>query len=138
MMMTIDVRKCNAQKKYAGDLTGEFEADDALIDIPYVRFFSPVRAELHYEILEDDSVEVTGTLFFALEGACSRCLAQTEQKFEGSVDACFVPQGGESEEYRYRNGVVDLQSCLNDALILALPGRLVCEPPCVALEWNEK
>ncbi len=137
-MMTIDVRKLNVQKKYTGDLAFEFEGDESLLEIPYVAFSSPVKAELHYEILEDDSVEVTGSIFFSLKGACSRCLSETERSYVGEVDAYFLPRGGESEDYRYTNGVIDLSDCLNDALMLALPPRLECAEECIPLEWHEQ
>ncbi len=136
--MTIDVRKLNVQKKYAGELSFEFEPDDNLLDIPLVAFSKPVKADLHYEILEDDSVEITGTVTFTLKGACSRCLKDAEQTFTGEVDGYFVPNGGESEDYRYTNGIINLHDCLNDAVMLALPGRIVCGEACVPLEWNEK
>lgn len=138
MIMTIDVRKLNIQKKYAGDLQFEYEGDSSLIDIPYVSFAAPIKAALHYEILEDDSVEVTGTVSFTLKGACSRCLSDAEQSFVGEVDAYFLPRECESEDYRYINGIINLQDCLNDAVMFALPGLLVCSDSCVALEWNEK
>lgn len=138
MKLTIDVRKLNAQKKYAGDVTFEFEGDNSLIDIPYVTFSAPITARLHYEILEDDSVEITGSVTFSLKGACSRCLKEAEQTFLGEVDAYFVPRGGEDEDYRYTSGVIDLSDCLGDAIMLALPGRLVCGENCIALEWNEQ
>ncbi len=137
-MMTIDVRKLNAQKKYAGDLSFEFEGDESFIGIPFVSFSSSVKAELHYEILEDDSVEVTGSIAFSLKGACSRCLSETEQTFIGEVDAYFVPCGGESEDYRYQSGVICLNDCLSDALMLSMPSRLECKSECVALEWHEQ
>ena len=138
MKLTIDVRKLNAQKKYAGDVTFEFVGDNSLIEIPYVTFSSPVTARLHYEILEDDSVEITGSVTFSLKGLCSRCLQEAEQTFSGEVDAYFVPREGESEDYRYFGGVIDLDDCLGDAVMLALPGRLVCGENCIALEWSEQ
>lgn len=134
-MFQIDVRKLNAQKKYAGDLSFGYDEDDGLIDIPYVKFSSPVSVSLHYEILEDDSVEITGSIAFSLKGACSRCLSETEQRFSGEVDAYFVTHGGEEEDYRYQNGVIDLRDCLKDAVLLALPPRLVCGENCVVPSW---
>ncbi len=137
-MMTIDVRKLNVQKKYAGELSFEFEGDESFIGIPFVTFSSPVKADLHYEILEDDSVEVTGCITFSLKGSCSRCLNETEQTFVGEVDAYFVPKGGEDDDYRYTGGVIHLNDCLCDALMLCMPARLECGENCVALEWHEQ
>lgn len=138
MIPKIDVRKLNAQKKYAGDYAFEYEGDSSLIGIPYVSFSSPVGVRLHFEILEDDSVEITGSVNYTLKGACSRCLNETEQAFQGEIDAYFVPHGGESEDYRYTGGIIDLRDCLNDAVMLSLPARLVCGENCVPLEWKEQ
>lgn len=136
-MITIDVRKALSRRQYAGDVALEFQADESLLEIPYVKFSSPVTANLRYEIAEDDSVEITGEIRFSLKGACSRCLKETEQTFCGEVDALYVARGGESEDYRYKNGVIDLSDCLNDAVMLALPMRLECGENCVAPEWKE-
>lgn len=135
--MKIDVRKCNAEHIYAGDLTFETEGDNSLIDIPYVRFASPVKAVLHYEILEDDSVEVTGRISFSLKGLCSRCLSETEQSFSGEAEGCFSTVEGE-EDYTYRCGVVDFSELLRDAVLDALPVRLVCGGDhCIPPEYKE-
>ena len=138
MIPKIDVRKLNAQKKYAGDLAFEYEGEQSLIDSPYAAFSAPVGVNLHYEILEDDSVEITGCVTFTLKGCCSRCLNAAEQTFSGELDAYFVPRGGESEDYRYTGGVIDLRDCLNDAVMLSLPARLVCGKNCIPLEWKEQ
>lgn len=136
MISEIDVRRCIAKKIYAGELVFEFEGDDELVDIPYVKFSSPVKASLRYEIYEDDSVDVTGSIAFTLKGLCSRCLAETEQNFSGEVNACFVPNGGDGEEYGYTQGKIDLTEALRDAVMYAMPQRLVCENACNLPEWE--
>ncbi len=138
MTLSIDVRKLNAQKKYAGDLQFEFEGDPSYLVIPFVSFSSPVRASIHYEILEDDSVELTGSITFSVKGSCSRCLTETEHTFSGEVEAYFVTRNAESEDYVYSGGVIHLQDCFNDALMLAMPSALVCSDACVPLTWNGK
>ena len=136
----IDVRKCNAEGKYTGTLDFEFEGDASLIDIPFVSFSTPVHAVLDYEIFEDNSVEVRGELSFTLEGACSRCLKQTEEHIVSEAEALFVPKGGKTEEedYTYRNGIVDLGEFLRDTVLFALPSALFCAEGCSAPEYNEE
>lgn len=133
----LDIARCNAEKKYAGTLRFGFCADGSLLDIPYVSFASPVEAELSYDILEDDSVEIRGTLSFVLQGACSRCLRQTQQRVSGEAEGYFVPGDGNGEDYSYRNGVIDLTEFLRDSLLFLLPARLVCSAPCVAPDYKE-
>ncbi len=138
--MMIDVRKCNAEGKYAGTLDFEFEGDASLIDIPFVSFSTPVHAVLDYELFEDNSVEVKGELSFTLEGACSRCLKPTKEHIVSEAEALFVPQGGKAEEedYTYRNGIVDLGEFLRDTVLFALPSALFCAEGCSAPEYNEE
>ena len=135
-MTVLDVRKCNAKRAYTGELEFAFEPDREWLDIPFVQFAAPAAVRLNYEIFEDDWVDVRGTLTFCLKGACSRCLEETEQTFTGEVEASFSPNGEEDEAYGYRGGVIDFTEALRDALLFALPSRLVCEGGCELPAWK--
>ncbi len=111
MIPRLDVRSLAARKIYTGELSFEYEAEDALLDIPFVRFSSPVRVRLDYEILA---------------GSCSRCLGETERAFEEEAVGIFEPDGGDGETYGYRNGVVELNEFIRDSVLSALPPRLLC------------
>lgn len=124
MIPKIDVRSLVANKTYAGELSFEFEAVD-LLDIPFVEFSSPVKAELGYEIFEDNSVEVRGRFTYSLKGACSRCLSETQKTFTAEVEGVFEAGKGDGESYGYINSV-DLGEFLRDSLAFALPSRLLC------------
>ena len=139
MIPRLDVRKLSAEKKYSGDLSFEFEAEENLIDIPYVSISAPVKAELHYEILEDDSVEVKGKLFYPLKGLCSRCLKETMMNVEAEVEGYFIPSGGkgEDEDYSYTNGFIDLREFLRDAVMFSTPAGLLCSEDCTAPDYKE-
>ena len=78
--MIIDVRKLNAQKRYSGSMEFDYSAPETLIEIPFVKFAAPVKVSFEYDLLEDDSMEIRGTVSYKLEGQCSRCLK------EASVD----------------------------------------------------
>ncbi len=125
MIPVIDVRSLLAKKTYEGALDFSYEPDGALLDIPFVSFSSPVHAELRFRIFEDDAVEVSGKLTFALKGACSRCLAPAEQVIEGDVFGLFEVGEGDGETYGYQH-TVELSELLRDALLFALPSRLLC------------
>ena len=127
MVPKLDVRRCNAEKKYAGELSFAFEGDETLVEIPYVTIASPVTGTFRYEILEGDVVEVKGRLSFLLKGLCSRCLSETEQRIESDAEGYFFPNGDGKEDYSYSNGVVDLEEFLRDSVMFALPGVLHCE-----------
>ena len=125
MIPKIDVRSLLAKKNYEGVLVFDYEPEKDILDIPLVELSSPVHAELRYEIFEDDSVEVKGTLTFTLTGECSRCLAPAEQRFEGEVKGLFEPGEGDGVTYGYTHVIV-LHELLRDALLFALPPRVLC------------
>ncbi|MBR7185880.1 MAG: hypothetical protein IKD43_00035 [Clostridia bacterium] len=125
MIPDIDVRSLLAKKIYVGTLVFEYEPEEDILDIPYTKFSSPVKAELRYEIFEDNSVEVKGSITFSLKGACSRCLEPAEKCYTEEVEALFETPEGDGETYGYQH-VVKLNEFLRDALLFALPSRLLC------------
>ncbi len=134
-MMIIDVRKLNAQKKYSGRLEFEYEAPENLIDIPFVKFSSPVKVEVEYELFEDDSLELRGKILYTLEGQCSRCLKETSERVEGELDAYFQPFKG-GEDYAYSGGVIDLTNAVNDAIMSSMPRTLSCGENCQDIRYT--
>lgn len=125
LRMIIEVKKLNALKQYRGRLNFSFQAASDLIDIPYVKFSTPVHVEGEFFLLEDDSVEVEATLSYGLKGLCSRCLREAEAKITYVMHEYFVSEDN-GEDYIYENGVVDLRQALQDAVLLSLPSRLLC------------
>ena len=134
-MMIIDVRKLNAQKKYSGTLEFEYEAPENLIDIPFVKFSSPVKVEAEYELFEDDSLELQGKILYTLGGQCSRCLKETSERVEGELDAYFQPFKG-GEDYAYSGGVIDLTNAVNDAIMSSMPRTLSCGENCQDIRYT--
>ncbi len=135
-MMVIDIRKLNAQKKYSGELVFDYDAPELLIDIPFVKFATPVKVEAFYDLLEDDSLELKGKISFVLEGKCSRCLMETSQRIEGELDAYFEPRK-DSEDYSYSNGRIDLKEALEDAVMAAMPYVVLCKEDCKGIQYSE-
>ena len=134
-MLIIDVRKLNAQKKYSGTLEFEYEAPENLIDIPFVKFSSPVKVEAEYELFEDDSLELRGKILYTLEGQCSRCLKETSERVEGELDAYFQPFK-DGEDYAYSGGVIDLTNAVNDAIMSSMPRTLSCGENCQDIRYT--
>ena len=134
-MMIIDIRKLNAQKKYSGTFEFEYSAPEYLIEIPYVKFASPVKIVFDYELYEDDSLEAKGKISYLLEGQCSRCLKETRMSIEGEFDAYFEPRK-DYEDYGYTNGVIDLKKAIEDAIVFSMPFGLSCGENCEELSYN--
>ena len=135
--MVIDIRKLNAQKKYTGEMQFDYSASDTLIDIPFVNFSTPVTVKFSYELYEDDSLEIKGTVSYTLTGQCSRCLQTATQKIVGDLDALFEPIAG-GEDYSYKNGVIDLKQAVDEAIMASLPFILSCGNDCVGLTYSDE
>ena len=135
-MMIIDIRKLNAQKKYSGELEFEYSAPESLIEIPFVRFSAPVKVAFSYELYEDDSLDIQGTVTYNLEGQCSRCLKETSQTVVGELDAYFQPCK-DFEDYGYTNGIVDLKKAVEDAIMASMPFTLSCDEECEGIPYSE-
>ena len=132
--MIIDIRKLNAQKQYAGEMEFAYSAPETLIAIPFVRFASPVRVSFHYELYEDDSLEIRGTVAYRLEGQCSRCLQSAAMEIQGELDAYFEARL-DFEDYGYTNGKVDVTQAVEDAIMLSMPFSLSCGEACKEISY---
>ncbi len=135
--MIIDIRKLNAQKKYSGNMEFSYSAPEALIDIPFVKFATPVFVKFFYELYEDDSFEIKGTVSYRIEGQCSRCLQEASQQIEGELDAYFQPFKN-GEDYAYSNGVIHLQQAVDEAIAASLPFTLSCGENCEGISYIDK
>ena len=63
--MRIDVRKLNVQKKYSGSMEFDYSPPESLIEIPFVKFAGPAKVSFEYELFEDDSLEIRGSIFLS-------------------------------------------------------------------------
>lgn len=134
--MVIDIRKLNAQKKYSGTMEFEYSAPETFIEIPFVKFATPVKIEFSYELYEDDSLEIRGTVSYRLEGQCSRCLKDASAEVVGELDAYFEPRK-DYEDYGYTNGVVDLTKAVEDAIMASMPFTISCGEDCQEIRYSE-
>ncbi len=134
--MIIDIRKLNAQKKYSGRMEFEYSAPEDLIEIPFVKFAAPVKISFEYELYEDDSLEIRGTVAYRLEGQCSRCLKEAFTEVEGELNAYFESRK-DYEDYGYTNGVVDLKKAVEDAIMASMPFTISCGENCEGIRFSE-
>ncbi len=133
-MMFIDIRKLNVQKKYSGEMEFSYDAPENLIEIPFVKFASPVTVRFSYELYEDDAFEVKGTVSFDLIGQCSRCLKDAKTSVEGELDALFEPKK-DCEDYAYFGGIVDLKKAVDEAIMASMPFTLSCGENCESIGY---
>ncbi len=136
-MMISDIRKLNAQKKYSGSMQFEYTASEAFIEIPFVKFAGPIKVSFDYDLYEDDSLEIRGTVAYRLEGQCSRCLKDAAQDVVGELNAYFENRK-DYEDYGYANGMVHLENAVEDAIMASMPFTLSCGEDCKGLSWTDK
>ena len=133
--MLIDIRKLNAQKKYEGRMEFEYSAPETFIEIPFVKFAAPVKIVFDYELYEDNSLEIRGSVSYVLEGQCSRCLKETKMQVEGELDAYFENRK-DYEDYGYTNGFVNIAQAVEDAIMASMPYVLSCGEDCETISYN--
>ncbi len=136
-MMVIDIRKLNAQKKYSGSMEFNYSAPESIIEIPFVKFKAPVKVLFDYDLYEDNSLEIRGSVIYILEGQCSRCLKETEQEVKGELNAYFEDRK-DYEDYGYTNGIVHLENAVEDAIMASMPFVLSCGEDCEGISWTDK
>ncbi len=136
-MMVIDIRKLNAQKKYSGRMEFSYSAPQTLIEIPFVTFDGEVKIVFDYDLYEDDSLEIHGKVCYRLTGQCSRCLQEASEEVEGELSALFEKTPN-FEDYGYTNGIVHLETAVEDAIMASMPFTLSCGGACKGLSWTEK
>ena len=132
--MILDVKKLNGLKQYSGEAEFSFQPPENLVDIPYVSFSGTAVAKICYELFEDGSAEVRGTVKFRLKGLCSRCLKETEREVTGEIDARFVRREN-GEDYVYDGNIIDLTELFNDSVVFAMPRVLSCGENCEGLSY---
>ncbi len=126
MIPTINVAQCRSRGTLKGAFDFEYLPESELLDIPFVSFKGPVRVHLEYAIAEDDTVEAEGEISFTLEGDCSRCLAHAEADVSDTFSGVFVRGEGDGETYGYGNQIVKFDELIRDAVLFALPSRVLC------------
>ena len=133
--MLIDIRKLNAQKKYEGHMEFEYSAPETFIEIPFVKFAAPIKIEFDYELYEDNSLDIRGSVSYLLEGQCSRCLKETKMQVEGELNAYFENRK-DYEDYGYTNGIVNITQAVEDAIMASMPFTLSCGDDCEPISYN--
>lgn len=77
---------------------------------------------------------VSGALRGSYAGSCRRCLSPLQIPFEVEVAEVFRPASGEWEEgYVLKEGSVDLERMVIDAVGLEMPANPLCRPDCAGL-----
>jgi uncharacterized protein len=100
--------------------------------------YLPVPEKVHGELVV--SKATTGTVFelgfqTRLHGPCYRCLADAvvDVEIEGREYQATSPDTDELRTPYLENDQLDLSGWARDALVLALPDKILCRPDCAGL-----
>lgn len=83
-----------------------------------------------------EGVLASGTARVLLDGECARCLDAIADDVDVALQELFVYPESDAEEdeaARLDGKLLDLESMLRDAIVLALPFRPVCRADCPGL-----
>lgn len=87
-----------------------------------------------------DGLLVRGTVAATMHMSCSRCLTDVEDVVHADVTELFAGEAAGLDEegeveagYEIREGTIDLDTLLRDALVPAAPYRPLCRPDCQGL-----
>ncbi len=123
--------------------TAEAPADLG-IEVLRVPEGSPVRLDLRLEAVLE-GVLVTGTAAVELVGECVRCLEAIDDELEVDLQELYVyddhaataREHGDAEledqTSRLQDDLIDLETLVRDAVVLALPFQPLCEEGCPGL-----
>ena len=111
---------------------------DLGIEVLRVPEGSQIDLDLRLEAVME-GVLVTGSASAELTGECARCLEPIEDEIDVRFQELFVyddqgySSGEDDEVSMLQDDLLDLESLLRDAVVLALPFQPVCEDDCPGL-----
>jgi uncharacterized protein len=96
----------------------------------------PAGAEVEADVVLESivgGVSVSGTVRAEWTGICRRCLEPAAGSLVLAVREHFTEGGDGEETYPLREGEVDLEPMVRDAVLLELPQAPLCRPGCLGL-----
>lgn len=93
----------------------------------------PVRIDVLLESVVE-GILVSGPLSGRIDYRCARCLKPFAGEFRVEVTELFTLQpDGDDEDYPVREGAIDLEPMVRDAVLLAMPFSPLCREDCLGL-----
>jgi uncharacterized protein len=132
---TLDITDLLGRPGASRPLALELDVPEGL-DLPLVEQIEALRLDGVLESLVD-GVLVRGTLSARIDVACARCLSPFGIDAAAEIAELYTEPGPDAEEvepgYEVRDGSIDLDALVRDALLPLLPVAPVCRPDCRGL-----
>jgi len=114
---------------------------EAPADLGYDVYGVPEGSAMDIELRLDaimEGVLATGTASARATGECVRCLAEVDNAFVATFQELYLyeapsQEDGTEEELALEDELLDLETPLRDAVVLALPQNPLCGPDCPGL-----
>lgn len=122
-----------------------------LVEKDEYKFLTPIKIEINASYAVDKKIRVIGKSSVNVEIACDRCLAKYTHPVAAEFNLVFsdtpqdsmeednhseegfeIPRDAEDIEY-YTGDIIQLKSCIQEQVILALPHRALCNDNCKGL-----
>ena len=133
MSLTLDVRDLIGRPGSSREVGLSELVEDLRTELVEVPADRPVALALLLESVTDGLL-ISGGVTGRVTMSCARCLATFEQDLQVTVHELFAPEPEEDEDvYPVREGSVDLEPMIRDALVLAMPFAPLCREDCLGL-----
>jgi uncharacterized protein len=133
-MEPVDVRDLLAQPGASRRVAKEERIRGMRTEMAGVPEERPVRIEVLLESVVE-GILVSGPLSGEIEGRCSRCLKEFDRGFRVEVRELYAhgAEEDQDDEYPIREGTIDLEPMVRDAVVLSIPFSPLCRPDCLGL-----
>ena len=133
-MEPVDVRDLLAQPGASRRVAKEERFRGMGTEMAAVPDERPVRIEVLLESVVE-GILVSGPLSGEIRGRCSRCLKEFDRNFRVDVRELYAHgvREEEDDEYPIREGTIDLEPMVRDAVVLSIPFSPLCRPDCLGL-----
>jgi uncharacterized protein len=133
VMEPVDVRDLLAHPGASRRVAKEERFTGMKTELAAVPEERPVRIEVLLESVIE-GVLVSGPLSGEISYRCARCLKDFGDDFRVEVRELYSPHANEErDEYPIRDGQIDLEPMVRDAVVLAMPFSPLCRPDCLGL-----
>ena len=132
-MEPVDVRDLLAQPGASRRVAKEERFRGMGTEMAAVPEERPVRIEVLLESVVE-GILVSGPLSGEIRGRCARCLKEFDRDFRLDVRELYAHGvNEEQDEYPIRDGQIDLEPMVRDAVVLSIPFSPLCRPDCLGL-----
>ena len=141
--MEIEVRKLNALKRYEGSFAYDYTPPRDICLIPLCNIDGEVKVEGAYEICDDGKVWVDLTVNYKISGQCSYCLKPALKQITFTTEILYDvtdnnAKDKDDDHYKYDGIKINLQSAVDDAILLSQPNILLCSDGCTGIDVTNK